>query len=315
MTMHEIDLTRVDLNLLVVFEALMQERHVGRAAHRLSLSQSATSHALGRLRDLFGDPLFVRHPRGIAPTLRGRELDQPVALALTQLRQLFQPATPFDPATLQRTFTIAMHDYALAVLMPAVAARLQRQAPGVNVRCISLHPARVIDALDRGELDCALGGFIGIHADRVRRLPLFTDRFVGVARRGHPRVRDGQMALADFVSVPHVLMSPDGTAYGDIDDALASLGLARRIAMTVPNFLALAPVIGTSDMLGVLPERLALRAASGAPMSAPMTVFDLPLALEPITCNMLVLAPLAGQPALAWLTTLLQDSAALLPPA
>jgi hypothetical protein len=123
------------------------------------------------------------------------------------------------------------------------------------------------------------------------------------------------MALADFVSVPHVLMSPDGTAYGDIDDALASLGLARRIAMTVPNFLALAPVIGTTDMLGVLPERLALRAASSAPMSAPMTVFDLPLALEPITCNMLALAPLAGQPALAWLTTLLQDSAALLPPA
>lgn len=303
--MHEIDLTRVDLNLLVVFEALLVERHVGRAAHRLSLSQSATSHALGRLRALFDDPLFVRHPRGIEPTPRARELDQPVALALAQLRQLLRPTDPFDPATLQRTFTIAAHDYALAVLIPAVAATLQRQAPGVNLRCLSMHPSTVINSLDRGELDCALGGFVGVHADRVARLPLFTDRFVGVARRGHPSVQDGKMALTDFAGAAHVLMSPNGADRDHIDDALAKCGLARRVMMTVPNFLAVATMLMTSDLIGVLPERLALHAT--------LAVFDLPLALDPIVCNMLALAPLARQNELAWLTTLLQDAAAQLP--
>ena len=305
MSMHQIDLTRIDLNLLVVFEALLQERHVGRAAKRLSLSQSATSHALGRLRNLFDDPLFARNPRGIEPTPRGRELAKPVADALSQLRQLLSPTAAFDPATLRRTFTIATHDYAFAVLMPSLMAELRTQAPGVDLRCVSIHPAKVIDCLDRGELDFALGGFIGIKSERVTRTLLFSDRFVGVARRGHPRLKNGRMSLKDFVVLPHVLMSPGGESRGDIDQALASLGVERRVAITAPNFLALPFIIEKADIIGVLPERLALRTAE----TASITLFQLPIKVDPVECNVLALAPLMKQAEIQWLMGLLKSAA------
>ncbi len=305
MTMHPIDLTRVDLNLLVVFEALMRERHVGRAAARLSLSQSATSHALGRLRTLFDDPLFVRNPRGIEPTPRGRDLAQPVSDALSRLRQLLSPPSAFDPARLRRTFTVATHDYALAVLMPSFMADLRIQAPGVDLRCVSIDPSEVIDGLDRGELDFALGGFVGIDAERVARTVLFSDRFIGVARRDHPQLNAGRMSLEDFVSLPHVLMSPGGRPRGDIDQALSSLGVERRVALTVPNFLALPYMIEKADLIGVLPERLALRAAK----THSLALFDLPFEVDCITCNMLALAPLIEQAEIKWLAALLKSAA------
>ena len=304
--MHEIDLTGIDLNLLVVFDALTRERHVGRAAVRLSLSQSATSHALGRLRILFDDPLFVRHPRGVEPTARGRELAQPISNALAHVRQILQPSDAFDPATLRRTFTVALHDYALAVLVPSLVAELHAHAPTVDLRCVSVPPADVLDGLDRGHFDFALGGFVDVAATRVARTVLFTDRFVGVARHGHSHVLDGRMSLVDFTDLPHVLMSPGGPARGDADQALAALGLARRIAITVPNFLSLPYVVEASDVIGVLPERLALRAAE----NRPLTLFDLPIDVEPVTCSMLVLAPLVAQPEIQWFTDLLRRAVA-----
>lgn len=303
--MHQIDLTRVDLNLLVVFGALMRERHVGRAAARLSLSQSATSHALGRLRILFDDPLFVRNPRGIEPTARGRDLAQPVSDTLSQLRQLLGPPAAFAPASLRRTFTIATHDYALAVLMPTLMADLQQQAPGVDLRCVSIPPSDVVAGLDRGALDFALGGFIGIKAERVTRTVLFSDRFVGVARQDHPQLKAGLMSFEDFKSLPHVLISPDGQPRGDIDQALSSHGVTRHVAITVPNFLALPYMIEKTDIIGVLPERLALRTAE----TSRLALFDLPIDVDRVTCSMLVLTPLMEKPEIKWLTTLLKNAA------
>lgn len=300
--MHEIDLSRVDLNLLVVFEALMEARHVGRAAARLCLSQSATSHALGRLRQLFDDPLFVRHPRGIEPTPKARDLAQPLGEALARLREVLGPTAPFDPATLRRTFTLAAHDYALATLMPSLMADLRVQAPNVELRCVVIHPAKVIDSLDRGELDAALGGFVGISAERIARTTLFTDRFVGVARKGHPHLRKGRMPLDDFVALPHAVVSAGGEPNSDVDRALDALGLKRQIAIAAPNFLALPLVIEHTDIIGVLPARLASRAAG-------LTAFELPLEIDPVTCNLLAPAPLMAQPAMRWLTALLLKAA------
>jgi DNA-binding transcriptional LysR family regulator len=297
MSMHQIDLARADLNLLVVFEALFADRHVGRAAKRLCLSQSATSHALGRLRELFNDPLFVRNPRGIEPTPRGRELAQPIAEALAQIRGFLSPVAAFDPATLQRIFKIAAHDYAMTVLVAPLIAILRAEAPGVDLRCVSMPPADVIEALDRGTLDCALGGFHGIAAERVTRTLLFSDRFVGVARRDHPGLRRGRMTLKDFVATPQVLVSADGEVRGGIDEALASAGHQRRVVLSTPSFLALPWIVETTDLVGVLPERLALRLSAGAPLTA----FELPIDVEPMTCSMLALAPIAKQPEMRWL--------------
>lgn len=305
MSMHEIDLTRLDLNLLVVFDALMQERHVGRAAVRLSLSQSATSHALGRLRAMFDDPLFVRHPRGIEPTVRGRALAQPISDALTQLRQIVSPQSPFDPATLRRTFTVAAHDYALAVLAPALVADVRAQAPGVDLRFISVAPLAIVDGLDRGEIDFALGGFIDVTAERVARTLLFTDRFVGVARRDHPCVSARRMSLDDFTALPHVVMSVDRQLRSDVDRELGALGLTRRIAVTVPNFHALPYAVEDSDVIGVLPERLALR----IPEHRAVDLFELPIDVDAVTCSMLALKPLIEQPEITWLNALLTRAA------
>ena len=307
--MHEIDLAGVDLNLLVVFDALLRERHVGRAARRLSLSQSATSHALGRLRTALDDPLFVRHPRGIEPTARARELAQPLSEALAQVRQILRPPPAFDPATLRRTFTVAAHDYALAVLLPALTTQLQEHAPAVNLRCVSVHPSLVVDGLDRGELDIALGGLVDVTAARVTRTPLFADRFVGVARLDHPRLDGDGMSLEDFTALPHVLLSPDGRPRGDVDEALEKLNHTRRIAATVPNFLTLPYVVEQSDLIGVLPERLALRAAQ----NRSLTLFDLPIDVDAVTCSLFVPAPLAATAEIAWLTDLCQNAADPLP--
>ena len=295
--MHQIDLTRLDLNLLVVFEALFQERHVGRAAKRMALSQSATSHALGRLRQLFDDPLFVRNPRGVEPTVRGRELAEPIAGALAQIRSLMTPTRELVPAQLRRTFRIAVHDYAMAVAIAPLVAALRSQAPGVDLRCVSIHPEKVIDALDRGELDCALGGFHGIQAARVSRTVLFSDRFVGLARRGHPGLRNRKMSLTTFVNTPQVLIAPGGEGRGEIDEALLRIGRERRVAVTAPNFLSVPLLVAGTDLIGVLPEKLAHQLLS----SLRLSVFELPVAVEPVTCSFLALAPVARQPDMAWL--------------
>jgi DNA-binding transcriptional LysR family regulator len=179
------------------------------------------------------------------------------------------------------------------------------QAPGVDLRCVSIHPTNVIDCLDRGEVDLALGGFVGIAAERVTRTMLFEDRFVGVARQGHPLLHGGRMSVDDFAEAPHALMSFAGEPRGDIDHALSTLGIERRIAITAPNFLALPFIIEKADIIGVLPERLASRAAE----SASLALFDLPITVDPVTCNMLTLAPLNEQAEMRWLFDLLKKAA------
>ncbi len=296
MFMHEIDLIRADLNLLVVFEALYEARHVGRAAERLCLSQSATSHALGRLRDLLGDPLFVRHPRGIEATPRARELAPAVAAVLAQIRDVLRPVEAFDPAKLERVFRISSHDYGLAAVIAPLMAVLRVEAPGVSLRCVSLPPDQVIGALDRGDIDWAIGGFHGIAADRIARTELFSDRFVGVARHGHPKVRDGAMRSADFAVTPQVVV-----AAGAI-----SADVARRVAMTTPNFLSVPLIVEASDLIGVLPERLALRLQT---LHA-IDVFDLPVNVPPVSCNLLSPAPLASGDEMRWLTNIMRQISA-----
>jgi DNA-binding transcriptional LysR family regulator len=306
MSMQQIDLTRTDLNLLVVFEALMAERHVGRAAARLCLSQSATSHALGRLRDLLGDPLFVRHPRGVEPTTRARALAAPIAEALTRVRAIVTPEAPFDPARLQRSFRIAAHDFAVLTVLVPLMAELRARAPGVDLRTIAAIPDTVVALLDRGELDFALGVYPEVISHRIQRTTLFTESFVGAVRRGHPRLRGGQMTVQDFADLPHALVSPGGGTHGQVDDVLAPLGLRRHVAITVSQFLTLPFLIGSSDMVGVLPKRVADRMAE----TAGLTLFPLPFAMEPFAVCMLALGQVSGLPDLAWIRSLLEEVSA-----
>ena len=304
--MHQIDISRMDLNLLVVFEALLEERHVGRTANRLHLSQSATSHALGRLRRLFNDPLFVRHPAGMEPTSRARELATPLAEALAQVRRVVSPPAPFDPATLVRSYTVATHDYATVVLLTKLMSELRREAPGVDLRCVGMWYPDLVAGFHRGTVDLACGAFPGFHMQRIERTPLFDDSFVGVIRADHPALTAGRVELDAFVATPHVLTSPGGEPNSPVDEALSARGLSRRIAMTVPNPLSVPLLVAGSDLIGVMPARLAATMAANHGVVA----FDLPITIKAVTCDLLMPGALAGVAEVRWIEDVFRRSVA-----
>lgn len=258
---HDVNLAGIDLNLLVVLDALLGERHVTRAAARVGLTQSAASHALARLRTLLDDPILVRGPGGqlvateralaIAPRLR-RSLDD-LAIALRG-----EPG--FDPATARRTFRIATVDYTELILLPTLIERLTRDAPGIDLWVVPPHddPA---PALAAGEIDAA----IGVWTDRpwpagTYRKRLFDDNFRCVVRAGHPAAKQ-RLTLARFCELSHLLVAPRGTRGSFVDDALERLGRTRRVAVAVPHFLVAPHVIASSDLIVTLAARVAAAVA------------------------------------------------------
>ncbi len=303
--MHRIDISRIDLNLLVVFELLLEERHVGRAADRMQLSQSTISHALGRLRRLFNDPLFVRHRAGMEPTPRARELAGPLADALTQVRRVVSPAE-FNPATFKRTLNIATHEYAVAVLLTKLLSQLREEAPSVDLRCVGLSYQDLVTAFDRGEIDLGCGAFPGLQSEQIERTPLFEDRFIGVVRAGHPAMTESRMTLAAFCAFPHVLVAIGGQPHDPIGEALRAQGVSRRIALILPSALSVTSIVAEADLVGVLPERLAASMTG----NRGLVTFELPVTITPVSCDLLLPTPLARTPEAQWLRRVFQRVAA-----
>lgn len=262
--LHEIQLSRADLNLLVLFEAVMDARHVGRAAERLNLSASAVSHGLGRLRRLLNDPLFLRNPRGVAPTARALELAAPIADILARVRSVVASAEPFDAARSTRRFTIGAPDGVSAVVLPSLLAALRAEAPRVDVSVRQLLPSfgattadRVwrpaLDELDARAIDIAIAPTGGVPARFCERT-LYEEDFVIAARRGHAFPADP--SLDRYCAMDHLLVSQTGEPFGFIDEALAARGLSRRVALTVPNFMMALALIAETDLIAALPRRL-----------------------------------------------------------
>lgn len=267
--LNEIDLSRADLNLLVVFEAVMAERHVGRAAARLNLTPSAISHGLGRLRRLLNDPLFLRTPKGVVPTERAEELARPIEDILSRVRGVVSTAAPFDPATSTRRFRIGAPDAILTVMSPALIEGLARDAPGVDIglRHFLITRSRPLDQagefalpmLEARELDLAIIPSAEVPA-RFAARHLFDDDFVAVFRAGHPfgRVPD----LDTFCAARHLLVSQSGHNAGFVDEALEGIGRRRRVALTVPNFMMALALLAESDLVAAMPRRLVSAFAS-----------------------------------------------------
>jgi DNA-binding transcriptional LysR family regulator len=257
--MHEThdELKAVDLNLVLALDALLAERHVTRAAARLGVSQSAASHALGRLRALFDDPLLVRGPRGtMMPTPRAEVLAPAVHRVLVELAAVLRGDAAFDPATARRTFRIGASDYVELVLLPRLLERLGRIAPGVDlwVHSFTDHGD---DALTSGVLDVVLGPPRGSArpAGSYEKV-LFDETFTCIVRAGHP-LADARMTLARYCAAPHLLVAPRGTPGSVVDDALAAAGKSRRIAAAIPHFLVVPYVIAGSDLVATLASRVA----------------------------------------------------------
>lgn len=258
--MHDVygDLAGIDLNLVLALDALLAERHVTRAAKRLGITQPAASHALGRLRELFDDPLLVRAAGGrMAPTPRADQLAPQVHKLLVELAGVLRVAS-FDPATARRTFRICANDYTALVLLPRLAARIARVAPGIDlwVHAFAGWPDAELAA---GGIDAVIGPPRGAGgpAGRYEHV-LFDDTFTCLVRAAHP-LAGARLTLARYCAAQHLLISPRGTPGSLVDDALAKLGKSRRVAMAVPHFLVVPYIIVASDLVATLPSRIASR--------------------------------------------------------
>jgi DNA-binding transcriptional LysR family regulator len=261
--LNETDLARVDLNLLVLFEVVLAERHVGRAAGKLSLSPSAVSHGLGRLRRLFNDPLFLRTPKGVVPTTRATELSEPIADVLARVRSVVSTAEQFDSTRSTRRFTIGAPDGVSAVCLPPLLAELHRSAPGIDISVRQLLPTPRESSPARAwraafaDLEARAMEIVIVPTEdippRFEGRCVYEEDFVIAVRAGH--VFASNPTLKRYCDMQHLVVSESGDPYGFVDELLAKQGRSRRIALTVPNFMFALALIADTDLVSALPRR------------------------------------------------------------
>lgn len=280
--MKSINLASIDLNLLVAFEALLEERSVTGAARRINLGQPAMSAALGRLRSLFGDELFIRCGKEMRPTTKAIEIAPGILSALRQIRQTVEASKTFEPASTERSFAIGSSDYTSFVVVPPLLEFCQDTASGLDLRMIGFEKDSVGELLEQGAINVALGIFPN-PPRQTNHMPLFEERFVGIARKGHSALADGSMSLETFVALPHALMTTRRDTTGQIDKVLSRYNLERRIALTLPHMLVLPFIIASSDLVASVPHRVALRLERVTNLE----VFELPIESEPWTVSMM----------------------------
>ena len=301
--MKSINLAAIDLNLLVAFEALLAQRSVTKAAEQLQIGQPAMSAALSRLRVLFADELFVRLGRQMQPTLKAQTIAPGILAALAQIRQTVTASHAFDPASSDRTFAIGSSDYSSFVLLPPLLKFSQQISPSINFRMIGFEKDNIGDLLEQGVIDLALGVF----PDPPRQsqwAPIFEERFVGIARQGHPALQQGRISLETFVQLSHALATLRRDTTGAIDKALAEQNLKRRIAFTTPHMMVLPFAIASTDLVAALPRRIALRLAP----ICNLTIFELPVKTPSWMVSMLWSALSNQDEANCWLRDAIKTS-------
>jgi DNA-binding transcriptional LysR family regulator len=300
--MADARLGAINLNLLMALDALLTEGNVTRAAARTGVTQSAMSHSLRQLREMLGDPLLVRGAAGMMPTPRAAALREPVRRGLFELSRALSGGD-FDPAASRRTFCLSMGDFFSVLLLPALLETLSREAPGIDLTLRPADGVRDADLLEAGEIDLAV---VVPLADRstLRRARLLSESFACLVRRDHPEVGEA-LTLETYCRLPHALISPRGSGPTFVDEALARLGLARRIALRIPFFLAAPPIVARSDLVLTAPRRVAQLFAE----SLPLRVLDPPLDLASFTVHALWHERDDADPAHVWLRRALARAA------
>lgn len=271
------NLAGIDLNLLVAFEALMAERNVTRAAHRVGLGQPAMSAALARLRLIFKDELLVRVPGApMRPTTKAVALYRSVSDLLARVRQVFDAEAAFDPARARAVFRIATGDHPATMVLPRLVEHLSRAAPGIDVRLLSLDKRDAFDLVDRGEIDLVIGSFRNI-PKRIRRHRLYKDEYVCVARRRNVYLDPaGKITLDTYLSAPHVLVTLAADNRGVVDELLSKRNLRRRVAVTVADFHLVPRIVERTDMIGHLPRRIGAELVRGFDLLVLQPPLELP---------------------------------------
>jgi DNA-binding transcriptional LysR family regulator len=252
---HDNALSSIDLNLLVILRALLRERHVTRAAREVGLSQSATSHALSRLRELCGDPLLVRRGRSLELTPRATRLMPALERGLAELQGVVTREPAFDPKRARRLFSLGMADYVQALLLEPLLRALRVEAPEIDLNVVTF--PNLSELLESGKIDLAISVPVGLGPGFSTQV-LFDDGFVCMVRKGHPEVR-GKLTLDRYLSLQHVMVAPTGTSGSFVDTELERRGLVRRVALRVSSFLVAPIVVAETDFIATTPERLARR--------------------------------------------------------
>jgi DNA-binding transcriptional LysR family regulator len=294
--LHEPDLSQVDLNLLVVFEAIMRERHVGRAAARLHLSPSAISHGLSRLRRVLHDPLFLKHPKGMVPTDRAHALAAPIDDILQRIRSVVAAAEGFDARQSTRRFTIGAPDAVFAALLPSLLGSLAKLGPGIDLNLRSILPQTALADLDARHADLVIQPLVEV-PPRFHAAALYEEEFAIAMHAQHPlRTR---LTLERYCAAPHVLVSASGEPFGSVDARLQQLGRTRRITATVPNFLFALALVAETELLCAVPR---LTVAYARKLG--VVLIDPPRPLAPLTRSALQLITsraAMSDPGVAWL--------------
>lgn len=270
--MHGIDGSAIDLNLLVVLDVLLREGSVTAAAARLGIGQPAVSHALGRLRTLFGDALFVRTGRGLTPTPRALALQAPLARILSEASGLVRAGAAFDPRTSSRRFVVSSPD-ALATVLPRVMARLAREAPHARLEIVARgegHPA----ALEAGRVDLTLGAGAPPTGGGLRTRRFGKVHFVIVARRGHPALRGKRLTKEAWSHHPHVVVESGSQSPSIVAEAAQRSGVHRTVGLVVPSFLLALAAVAETDLLFAAPREL---------LAPVIQSFDLVTAAPPVS--------------------------------
>jgi DNA-binding transcriptional LysR family regulator len=308
----------LDLNLLRVFDALMSEGSLTRAAEMLAITQPAASHALKRLHQAVGEALFVRNAFGMTPTPKAQALWPQVRSALATLQQALAPGE-FDPRSQEANFRMAMADASAALLMPALVAEVLRSQALANLRVLPLATHDPSRLLDQGVADLAVGYFpetvtalLAAGRDApLRHARLYDTRYVCAMRRGHP-LADAPLTLDAYCGALHLLASASGQAQGRVDQTLTALGRQRRVVLTVNQFFTAGRVVARSDLLTVLP----LRFLPATGCADELVIRDLPFDMGPVQVSMLWHMRRNDDPSHVWLRSLVQRAiAADTPPA
>jgi len=296
-----VNISAVNLNLFVAFDALFAEKNVTRAAKRIGVTQSALSNSLQRLRVLFGDPLFLRGPRGVTPTPRALELAVPIQRGLASLGAALAPPV-FDPKTAERTFVIATSDYVQYVLLPPLLRALSEKAPGVRieVRPWGLH--EVPAWLAQGEADLMVGYYSDVPAMHVAE-DLFTEEYACIARKNHPSMGGDRPSLQTWAKTPHVIVSERPGSVASVDRALAKKKMARTIGIRVTHFLLVPEIVAKTNFVAALSSRV----AKPFVRVLPLRTFTPPIKLSPSTIGQVWHQRMAADPGHRFLRELVAD--------
>lgn len=270
------ELRNFDLNLLVAFNYLLEERSVSRAAQKMFISQSAMSHVLQRLRQQLDDPVLVKTPQGMRPTPRALALVEPIGALLAEVEQVLRDSKEFSPATTQRRFTIATNDYVEFCLLPPLMKTVNREAPNIEIHLVQTQGG-LAAAAEAADVDLVIGFDVILdQSSYLHRERLYTDRIVSLVRADHPDFTGDAVTLEQFIGAKHMLMSRREAGTGLIDDWLEQRGLTRKVSLVVPNFLSAPWIVAGTDLVFSLPLRIAEHFVRLAPLKIVPIPIDFP---------------------------------------